>query len=1095
MAARKNSQKNAGGSKDARGRSQSKASARAAKTGDPHDGGDESAESARDTSADGGPQSGRAGSDAGGQSDLGDEAFGKQTAAGQDTEEKEDGRREQQPEEAVSEQAQAREAKTKEARAQLARAEGAEGESGPGAEELDEDKQPARQAGFPIVGIGSSAGGLEALQEFFKHAPDDTGFGYIVVTHQHPGHVSLLPDLLAKTTGMPVEEALDGTKVEPNHVYVAPSSGLLEIENGVLRMRKEEDEHVTRFPVDHFFRSLAGDQRENAICIVLSGTGSDGTLGVRAIKAEGGLAVVQKSPSARYAGMPSSAEATGLADYALAPAEMPRQLVAYVRGLRVRHHVLPLEPPEPSKNALKEILAIVRSRVRHDFTEYKTSTIRRRIVRRMNVHQITDPDDYLNYLRENPAEARMLFSELLVSVTSFFRDPEAFEAMAGVGLRQLVRSHEDGSELRAWVAGCATGEEAYSVAILISECMHGAGKRLNVQVFATDLDARAIERARAGRYPGDITQNMPKERLDRYFVRDEKGYRVRKEIREMLVFAPHNVLSDPPFTRLDLVVCRNLLIYLEGGPQKQLLKVFHYALRPGGLLFLGPSESIGPQAELFETLHNKWKVFRRKDVRTPGLPGIDLAARRQVGAAREMKREHGEEQRAQAGAKRPTAASQIERVLLERFAPAAVVADEDGSIVYIHGRTGAYLEPTQGEPRANVVDMARQGLDTSLASAMHRVAAGNPEVKHENVRVKTNGDYLTVDLTVSRIKDPEPVRGLILITFQPPTPRIRKKRTKRDDTEGVSGREKELELELQYARESHQTTVEELETSNEELQSTNEELETSKEEMHSLNEELTTVNNELQARVDDLSRTRDDMQNLLNSTELAVIFLDANLRVKSFTEKAKSVVSLIESDVGRPLSDLASNLQYDRLAEDCREVLNTLVRKETEVRTKDGAWQLMRIIPYRTSENVIDGVVITFADIGYSKQAREQTDADRALFESMVRTVRGPLVVLDGKHTVVKVNRAFCQTFDLDTEQVEGVRIYDIDDGQWNISRLHELLDTIIRRDTSFDDFRVEHEFPRVGRKAFLLNARRLQTPSNREEMILLAMEEIESGT
>jgi two-component system, chemotaxis family, CheB/CheR fusion protein len=820
---------------------------------------------------------------------------------------------------------------------------------------------------FPIVGIGASAGGLEALQEFFGQLPDDTGAAFVVITHLHPGHLSLLPELLGRTTRLPVAEAHDGLRVEPDHVYVATPGGLMSIQDGVLRRSDSTGFHPQDLPIDHFFRALAKDQKEHAICIILSGTGTDGTLGMRVIKGESGMAMVQEVPTARYTGMPSSAHATGLADYVLPAGKMPEQLLAYIRGPYLGSPTTCVTAPSFPTEPLQRILVLLRARTGHDFRSYKASTVRRRIERRMNVHQVKLPQDYVAYLRENPYELDLLFSELLISVTSFFRDPDAFAALGESALPALIAARPVGQDLRVWVPGCASGEEAYSIAILIREHLEKSALPTEVHVFATDLDSHAIEVARAGTYGGSIAADVSPERLKRFFVKEENLYHVRKEIREMVVFAPQNVIRDPPFTRLDLIVCRNVLIYFDADTQKRLLPAFHYALRPGGLLMLGPSETIGGQREFFETVDKKWKIYRRRDgPAILSLPlGLSPRFSEQSSASQSTLRDE-----------RPTdTTTQVHRLLSERFAPVCAVVDEHGNIVYLHGRAGNWLEPSSGQPRANLLDMAREGLGQCLLGAMRMAANDKTDVVREHVRVRTNGGWSLVDVAVSPIDGPVALHGLLLVSFraspdtQDKAPPAHGRRQK-----GEPERTLELERDLQYTRESLQITVEEFETSNEELKSTNEELqstneelqsaneelETSKEELQSLNEELTTLNTELQSKVDQLARANDDMQNLLDSTEIATIFLDNQLNVKRYTEKARDLVRLITSDVGRPLSDLASNLNYRNMTETCQQVLRTLVPREADVRDRSGAIHVMRIMPYRTSENVIDGVVITF---------------------------------------------------------------------------------------------------------------------------------------
>lgn len=870
---------------------------------------------------------------------------------------------------------------------------------------------------FPIVGIGASAGGLEALVELFQNMPNNTGLGYVVVTHQHPGHISLLPELLGKITTLRVIEATDGMKVEPDHVYVGPPGGYLAILNGTLHRMDAGKSESPHLPIDAFFRSLAEDQREKAICIILSGTGSDGTFGLKAIKSESGMAIVQKITSAKYAGMPSSAVITGLADYVLTPAEMPGQLIIYARSpfLTSRNEVIaPLELPEP----MQKIFVLLRARVGHDFSGYKSSTIRRRIERRMNLQQFQNAEEYVKFLQNNPQELDLLFKELLISVTNFFRDPEAFESLAKIVLPKLLESRPDNYTLRVWVPGSATGEEVYSLAILMRETMEFMKKHFEMQIFGTDLDNAALDHARSGLYSDAVAADISPQRLERNFIRDNGSYRIRKDIREMVVFAVQNVIKDPPFTKLDVISCRNLLIYLNADLQKRLLPVFHYALKPGGLLFLGPSEGISGFTNLFEVVDKKWKIYRRKESPIAVFPTMDLSAPvsklnvepRVITAAR------------------PTRESNIgnvvEKLLLTRFAPASVVVNDRGDVVYIHGRTGAFLEPPSGQPRLNLQAMAKEGLQFELGAALRHAVAGNEDIVREAVRIRSGSDDPTyIDLSVTRIKEPETMRGLFLITFQPrPAPGEREPLKHRPPGESEeTGRMEELERELQCTRESLQITIEDLEVSNEELkstneelqstneelQSTNEELETSKEEMQSLNEELTTVNSEMHLKVEDLSRVNDDMQNLLNSTEIATIFLDKKLNIKRYTEQARHLINLIPSDIGRPLGDLVSKLAYPPLVADCLEVLRTLVFKLTEVQSRDDHWYLMRIMPYRTAENVIDGVVLTFVDINPVKQA------EKALLRMSKVFLDGldPMIIMDLSGRIVDLNEEAARTY------------------------------------------------------------------------------------
>ena len=958
---------------------------------------------------------------------------------------------------------------------------------------------------FPIVGIGASAGGLEALDAFVGNLPADTGMAFVVVTHQHPGHTSLLPELLSKETNVPVVTAEDGIVLRPNHIYVATPGGNLTMLNGRLHRLEVANLESPRLPIDHFFRSLAEDQRERAVCIVLSGTGTDGTLGLRAIKGASGMAMVQQPLSAKYAGMPSSAIATGLVDYVLPPEAMPFQLVAYVKGPYLQGAAVAAETPMITAEPMQKIFVLLRSRTGHDFSSYKSSTLRRRIERRMNVHQITAPNVYVRYLQENPHEIDSLFKELLISVTNFFRDPEAWETLGGEPLNALLKSRPDHHTIRVWVPGCATGEEVYTIAIILRESINRSCRHFDVQIFGTDLDSDAIESARSGRFPDGIAAEVSAERLQRYFVREDSTYRVRNEIREMAIFAPQNVIKDPPFTKLDMISCRNLLIYLNADLQKKLLPIFHYALRPGGILLLGPSETIGGFSDLFEVVDKHWKIFRRKEGASPVRSLPDIPAQAVVA---------GSETPVAALVPAPSKVKQIstiiERLLVARFVPASVVVTNRGDIVFIHGRTGSYLEPSEGHPRNNIIEMAREGLRIELAAAIRQASLSGQDVLRENIRVKTNGSFEDVHLSVARLHEPESARGLLLVTFRtappasPEPPSEGRGRKPGRKSEGDPNRIVQLEQELQLTRESLQTAFEELETSNEELksaneelqsaneelQSINEELETSKEEMQSLNEELTTVNAELQSKVEDLSQANNDMQNLLNSTDVATIFLDHELNVKRYTDQARRLINLIPSDIGRPIGDLATNLRSANLAGTCEEVLRTLSFSETEVVNADGHWYLMRIMPYRTIENVIDGLVLTFVNIDRLKQLESNGSKAKQFFEAIVDTIREPLIILDQSLVVVSANRAFYRTFKTSSKQTLGEPVYELGAGQWGKPELRELLEKILPRNGAFEDFELEAEFPKIGHRVFILNARRLEQAEGLPGMILLSMEE-----
>ncbi len=962
---------------------------------------------------------------------------------------------------------------------------------------------PPESSRFLIVGIGASAGGLEAMEAFFQHMPPNSGMAFVVVSHQHAGHVSLLPGLLGKCTAMPVVEISDGMEVEPNRVYLAPGGAHLGTLHGRLHLMEPASQERVPLPIDYFFRSLADDRKQNAVGIILSGTGTDGTLGLRAIKAESGMTMAQDPQVAKYQGMPRSAIAAGVVDVVRPAGQMSEPLLAYARTLRKPG--LPL-PEQDAAQTLQKIFILLRDRTGNDFALYKASTIQRRIERRMNVHQIDNLKQYLRFVLANPHELDALFQELLIGVTSFFRDPQAFEVLAQKVLPALVEGKPEGATLRVWVAGCSTGEEAYSLAMLIREYLTERKLHLGVQIFASDLDSRAIETARAGLYPIGIAGDIAPERLQRFFTQEDSSYRIKKEIRDLVVFATHNILTDAPFTKLDLLSCRNLLIYLDAEAQHKMLPMFHYALKPNGILFLGSSETIGEFERLYSVIDRKWKLFRRSE--EPGtFPRMERFPR---GLMKEITEARADFEAHPGTTRSASIPDLIQQVLVARFAPAAVVVNERGEVVYIHGHTGAYLQPAPGQPTHHLVDMAREGLEHDLATALHQVQGRQEEVVRRGVRVKANGDFIPVTVAVRKIADPESLRGLFLVTFEtermdkPPIRKGPQAQAAVSSQAGETGLKRELEFtkqrlqrtieELQTSNEELKSANEELQSTNEELQSTNEEMETAKEELQSLNEELVTVNSELQGKLDALADANDDLQNLLNSTEVATIFLDNDLRIKRFTAEAKRVSNLIAIDVGRPLSDIVSKLTYDRLLEDAQYVLQTLVLKEREVQAADGSWFLMRILPYRTAKNIIDGLVLTFLDITKMKEAERAIEAVRGVAASIVETVREPLLVLDDQLRVVSVNQSFYWTFQVTPREVEQQLLYHLCDGAWNIPELGSMLEEILPKRTSFQDFIVAKTFPRIGRKVLALNGRRLEQDAPEPGRILLAMEEIKAG-
>jgi len=863
---------------------------------------------------------------------------------------------------------------------------------------------------FPIVGVGASAGGLAAFEAFFSGLPvdRDPGMAFVLVQHLAPEHKSLLAELIGRCTRLPVVEVTDGMMVQANRVYIIPPGHDMAFLNGTLQLLDPSAARGQRLPIDFFFRSLAQDQHERAIGIVLSGTASDGTLGVRAIKGEGGMVMVQNPESTEYDGMPRSAIATGLVDYVLPPAEMPAQLMAYAVHAFGKPRQPASVPAPKSDSTLKKIFILLRAQTGHDFSQYKPNTILRRIERRMAVHQIDAIERYLRYLQQTPAEVESLFGDMLIGVTQFFRDPEAFKALEGEAIPKMFAGRAAaGDVIRVWATGCSTGEEAYSIAMLLQEGMEAAKQSHTLQVFATDIDSRAIATARAALYPASIAADLSPERLVRFFVAQPggSGYRVHKSLRDALVFSEQDVIKDPPFSRLDLISCRNLLIYLGSELQRKLIPLFHYALKPRGILFLGTSEGIGDFNELFSALDRKAKLYQRKDA-LHGLPR-PLMSRVTTPLNAVSATLTGAASKTAAPARLPLR-ELAEQALLQHLAPTAALVSERGDILYLHGRTGMYLEPAPGETGvANILKMAREGLRQDLYMALHQAAVSRQTVRAADLNVRTNGHFTRVNLAVcplaagpasesndSTALNPRLDPSLYLVVLEPVPVCAVPPVAAADSADSVSvGVESEsaaliaaLRDELRAKDDYLQSTHEELESSNEELkssneemqsvneelQSTNEEMETSKEELQSVNEELATVNAELNTKVTDLTRLNNDMNNLLAGTGIATVFVDHQLRILRFTPSASEIINLILSDVGRPVAHMVPNLVgYSTLIDDALAVLKTLVPKVLEVQTTAGLWYSMRIAPYRTLDNVIEGAVLSFVDISETVRIRD----------------------------------------------------------------------------------------------------------------------------
>ena len=839
---------------------------------------------------------------------------------------------------------------------------------------------------FPVVGIGASAGGLEALEQFLVNVPENSGMAYIVIQHLDPTQKGMLPELLQRVSKMQVFQVKDHTVVKPNCVYVIPPNKSMSILKRVLYLFDPLEIRGLRLPIDYFLRSLAVDQKEQSVGVILSGMGSDGSIGLHAIKENNGIVMVQTPGTAKFDSMPRNAIDSVMADIIAPVNELPAMLIDLIKQTPSISSEADINNKE--KNALEKIIILLRNHTGNDFSLYKKNTLYRRIERRMGIHKIDKIISYVHFLQENQFEVDILFKELLIGVTNFFRDAPVWEKLKELVLPGILANLKERTTIRAWVPGCSTGEEAYSLAIVIKEVIekvnpHGG---ITLQIFATDLDNEAIETARKGLFPANIVGDVSTTRLSRFFVKTDEGYRINTEIREMIVFAQQNIIMHPPFTKIDILTCRNLLIYMDTELQQKLIGLFYYSLNPDGIMVLGSSETLGSQAPLFTAIDSKLKLFKRSS--TTLIPELfdfpSSFSRAKLTTNPEL----------QMPTKLPAnIQSPAEQLLLQHFSPPAVLVNENGDIIYISGRTGKYLEPAVGKANLNIFAMLRDGLRNEFPLAFRKVLSTKGRETLHHLKVGTNGHSQILDVTIQWIDKPESLKGTIMVVFSDVREMATiKSRGGRKTIDSI--KQLELEKELEHARETMQSTLEEMQTSqeelksaneelqstNEELQSTNEELTTSKEEMQSLNEELQTVNAELQSKVDDYSRVNNDMKNLLNSTDIATLFLDKELNIRRFTNQTTKIFKLIKSDIGRPFTDQVSDLNYPDLAEDALEVLRTLVFMQKQISTNDGRWFSIRIMPYRTFDDRIDGLVITFINISdlkvmeVSLQDAEQTN-------------------------------------------------------------------------------------------------------------------------
>ncbi|MGI4834142.1 MAG: CheR family methyltransferase [Janthinobacterium lividum] len=986
------------------------------------------------------------------------------------------------------------------------------------------DPEPTRRAQreadkFPVVALCCSAGALDAIEKFFAYVPPQPGVAFVVVVHHlpDPSSGSQLTGVVQNFTLLPVAEAADGLRVHPNQVYVIPPDAALSLLHGSLFLLKPTQPSGRRQPIDFFLQSLAKDVGERAVCIILSGAGTDGSLGLKLIMESFGMVMVQTPESAAFDGMVRAALATEFVDFVLPPELMAAQLLDYLaHPLASRSLREPAAGEQPSQplHALQKIFLLIRTQTGHDFSFYKRNTVFRRIERRMNSQQIREFSHYVRYLQENPGEVDQLFHELLIGVTKFFRDAEAFENLKTY-LGPLLAAKAPDSTVRVWAPGCSTGEEAYSLAMTLFECLDelAPNHHLRVQIFATDISPYGVAVARVGQYPENIVADVSPARLARFFQKINTGYQIRKEVRDVVVFALHNLNKDAPFIKLDLLVCRNLLIYFSGELQRSLLPIFHYALNPLGLLFLGPSENMTGFQDLFQPLDVKWKISRRtalvallpQFIKFPlslGPRAAPASPTATLMSATVSSQRQGS----------PFAAL-VQRALLNTYSPPTVVIDSKGEILYINGRTGRYLEPAPGLSGMNLFEMARADLSFEISGAVHQALQSRENVVVEHVRFKIDGGQQQLRLTVRHLAEYEQLAGLLLVVFEDqPTPRkVRPaKNALGPDNRQQDGMLEALSKELQYTKHRLQTTVEEMESSleelkstneelqsaNEELQSTNEEAMTNKEEMQSLNEELMTLNMQYLAKTEELSQSANDMKNLLDATEIATVFLDNDLMVKRFTAPVSRIISLLPGDVGRPLAHFTSSLRYEHLLRDVQQVLDRLTSIETNIQTLKDEWYTMRILPYRSFDNYINGVVITFTDITALKALETRVQETSRFSASLAETMREPLLALDADLRVHSANQAFATAFQETAADLVGRSLGGLGGGAWNQPGLFRQLLLLLDASspvTEFDDLALEATFPRLGPCRLHLYGRRMLYQGQPTGRVLLGVPALEA--
>ena len=956
-----------------------------------------------------------------------------------------------------------------------------------------------------MVAIGASAGGLEAFTQLISHLPATTGMAFVLVQHLDPNQPSLLSELMGRTTAMPVLEVTDGLAIAPNQVYVMPPNQAMTLEAGTLRLQPRPRSRIGSRLIDSFFSALAQERGTKAIGVVLSGADADGTLGLEAIKAAGGITFAQSEASAKFSSMPHMAIATGQVDFIQTPEDIA-QTLAHLSEHPYVASPGPVEPtvPQPPEgdNTLAAILAQLKRATRIDFAQYKPTTVQRRIQRRMALHHLESLESYGQYLRANPEEVRALHQEILIGVTSFFRDGEVFTALEQTVFPALLRDRNPDQPLRIWVAGCSTGAEAYSIAIGLLEYLGRHSVSPPIQIFATDVSERAIELARSGWYSPSQVSDLSPERLQRFFVPTDGGYQINKVVRELCIFACQNLISDPPFSRLDLISCRNVLIYFGAALQSRVLPMFHYGLKPGGFLLLGSSETTGEFSDLFSLVDSRYKLYAKQSSSRP--LNVDVTPTPYSPSLQPPPSEPSRD--------RPSDIdlyALADQTVLNRYGPAGVLVNERLEILQFRGQTGTYLEPAPGRASLNLLTMAKKELRLDLRTALYQAQQTSQAVQRRSRLIETDDRPHPVQIEIVPLA-PQPANQtyyLVLFTDLGPDGTAAEVAVPATDLESQYRQENlALQQDLDTTRSHLQSIIQEQEatnqdlraaneeilSSNEELQSTNEELQTAKEEIQATNEELSTINDELYRRNAETTRISDDFQNLLSSIHIPILMLEDDLRIRRFTPTAAALFNLIPSDVGRPLGDINHRLAVSDLEARILTVITTLERSSQEVQNQQGHWYDLRIRPYRTLDNRIDGAVVVLVDIDSLKRSTDQLRQARDYADAIVQTVREALVVLDHDLRVVTANRQFYQTFQVSPGDTEGRLIFELGNGQWDIPKLRSLLQDLLPQNLQVTDFEVVHNFETIGPQTMRLNARKM-IQVNGDDLVLLAIETLVS--